>query len=93
MRKKILAFASAFVLAPAVLFAGAAPVAAHGIATAHTSCAGGVVGVIDAGVLPGFVSGPGRGPSGAVVKFLATDESAPFDVRGAVLAAHEGFCE
>lgn len=93
MRKKILAFTSAFVLAPAVLFAGAAPVAAHNDATSgfsHTACPGGIVAVVDAGVL-GMFSGPGKGPAGEFIRGFATLE--PGALAFGVDVAHGAICD
>ena len=95
MRRKILAFTAVFVLAPAVLFAGAAPVAAHHDPTSgfsHTSCAGGIVAFVEAGGL-GLV-GPGPsdiGPSGADISTGATAE--PGALAAAVNLAHLLICD
>jgi hypothetical protein len=87
MRKKVLALTSTSVPVLAVaVFGGVTPAAAHGD---HTSCAGGVVGVIESGEFPGLESGPGRGIDGGVASFLATSGLAP----EIVLGAHVGYCE
>ena len=66
MRKKLMAivFATALVLALSIPLFGA------GTAAAHTSCAGGAAGAVDAGLITG---GPGEGPSGAAVSGAASD--------------------
>ena len=90
MRKKMFALTSVLALVLATSLAGGAdPVAAH---TDHTSCAGGVVAVIEAiDDQDVFPHGPGLGIDGGLVSSIATSGSDA--LPAAVDDAHQVVCE